>query len=64
LQRTDDLPDRVMMVDVIPFSWLFPRVAAVMHRGGVGTTSAGLRVDVSSVIVPFSSLKVVRAGSR
>ena len=52
LQRTD-LPDSVQMVDGIPFSWLFPRVAAVVHHGGAGTTSAGLRAGVPSVVVPF-----------
>ena len=41
------------MVDGVPFSWLFPRVAAVVHHGGAGTTSAGLRAGVPSVVVPF-----------
>ena len=52
LQRTD-LPASVMMVDGVPFAWLFPRVAAVVHHGGAGTTSAGLRAGVPSVVVPF-----------
>ena len=42
-----------MMVDSVPFAWLFPRVAAVVHHGGAGTTSAGLRAGVPSVVVPF-----------
>ena len=41
------------MVDGVPFAWLFPRVAAVVHHGGAGTTSAGLRAGVPSVVVPF-----------
>ncbi|HTP10980.1 MAG TPA: glycosyltransferase [Anaerolineae bacterium] len=48
-----NLPDTVYMLDSIPFSWLFPRVAAVVHHGGAGTTSAGLRAGVPSIIVPF-----------
>jgi UDP:flavonoid glycosyltransferase YjiC (YdhE family) len=48
-----DLPDSVYMLDAIPFAWLFPRVAAVVHHGGAGTTSAGLRAGVPSIIVPF-----------
>jgi UDP:flavonoid glycosyltransferase YjiC (YdhE family) len=48
-----DLPGTIFMVDSIPFSWLFPRVAAVVHHGGAGTTAAGLRAGVPSVIVPF-----------
>ncbi len=52
LQATD-LPDSVFVVDAVPFSWLLARVAAVVHHGGAGTTSAGLRAGVPSVVVPF-----------
>jgi UDP:flavonoid glycosyltransferase YjiC (YdhE family) len=52
LQRAD-LPGSVLMIEGAPFSWLFPRVAAVVHHGGAGTTSAGLRAGVPSVVVPF-----------
>ena len=52
LQRAD-LPGSVMMVDAVPFSWLFPRVAAVVHHGGAGTTAAGLRAGVPSVVDPL-----------
>jgi len=48
-----DLPDSVLMLDSIPHSWLFPRVAAVAHHGGAGTTSAGLRAGVPSIVIPF-----------
>jgi sterol 3beta-glucosyltransferase len=48
-----DLPGSVFMLDTIPFSWLFPRVAAVVHHGGAGTTSAGLRAGVPSIVIPF-----------
>jgi sterol 3beta-glucosyltransferase len=48
-----DLPPSVFMLDSIPFSWLFPRVAAVVHHGGAGTTAAGLRAGVPSIVVPF-----------
>ena len=43
----------VYMLDAIPFSWLFPRVAAVVHHGGAGTTAAGLRAGVPSIVTPF-----------
>jgi len=42
-----------MMVESVPYDWLFPRVAAVVHHGGAGTTSAGLRAGVPSIVVPF-----------
>jgi len=52
LSKTD-LPDSIFMLDSIPHAWLFPRVAAAVHHGGAGTTAAGLRAGVPSVIVPF-----------
>jgi UDP:flavonoid glycosyltransferase YjiC (YdhE family) len=51
--RKDNLPDSIHMVDAVPHDWLFPRVAAVVHHGGVGTTAAGLRAGVPSILVPF-----------
>jgi UDP:flavonoid glycosyltransferase YjiC (YdhE family) len=48
-----DLPPTVYMLEAIPHAWLFPRVAAVVHHGGAGTTAAGLRAGVPSLIVPF-----------
>jgi UDP:flavonoid glycosyltransferase YjiC (YdhE family) len=40
------------VLESAPHDWLFPRVAAVVHRGGAGTTGAGLRSGVPSVLVP------------
>jgi sterol 3beta-glucosyltransferase len=48
-----DLPDTVFMVESIPHSWLFSQVAAVVHHGGAGTTAAGLRAGVPSIVIPF-----------
>jgi UDP:flavonoid glycosyltransferase YjiC (YdhE family) len=43
----------VFYADDVPHSWLFPRMAAVVHHGGAGTTAAGLRAGVPSLITPF-----------
>ncbi len=51
--RQTDVPDTVFVGEEIPHDWLFPRVAAVVHHGGAGTTAAGLRAGVPSVVVPF-----------
>jgi UDP:flavonoid glycosyltransferase YjiC (YdhE family) len=51
--RREDLPENVFMVDSVPHQWLFPRVVAVVHHGGAGTTAAGLRAGVPSIITPF-----------
>ena len=48
-----NLPDSVLMVNSVPHSWLFPRVQAVIHHGGAGTTAAGLNAGVPSIIIPF-----------
>jgi sterol 3beta-glucosyltransferase len=49
----NNLPENVFIVDSISHSWLFPRVAAVVHHGGAGTTAAGLRAGVPTIIIPF-----------
>ena len=49
-----ELPDSIFRVDSVPHDWLFPRVAAVVHHGGAGTTAAGLRAGLPTVIVPFT----------
>jgi sterol 3beta-glucosyltransferase len=48
-----DVPADVYLLDAAPHDWLFPRVAAVVHHGGAGTTAAGLRAGVPNVICPF-----------
>ena len=51
--RPELVPDNVFVLDSAPHSWLFPRMAAVVHHGGAGTTAEGLRAGVPTVIVPF-----------
>ncbi len=51
--KTLSVPDSVFVLDSAPHSWLFPRMAAVVHHGGAGTTAEGLRAGVPTVIVPF-----------
>ena len=55
MSEVDDLPDDILILESAPHSWLFPRMAAVVHHGGAGTTAAGLRAGVPSVIVPHSN---------
>ncbi len=47
------LPEYAFGVESVPHSWLFPRMSAVVHHGGAGTTGAGLRAGVPSIITPF-----------
>lgn len=48
-----DPPPGVYVTEFVPYDWLLPRVAAVVHHGGAGTTSAGLRAGKPTVICPF-----------
>jgi UDP:flavonoid glycosyltransferase YjiC (YdhE family) len=48
-----DLPASVFMLPEAPHDWLFPQMAAVVHHGGAGTTAAGLRAGIPTVICPF-----------
>lgn len=48
-----DLPPTIFALNSAPHDWLFPRMAAVVHHGGSGTTASGLRAGVPNVIVPF-----------
>jgi sterol 3beta-glucosyltransferase len=45
--------DDVMTIEDVPHSWLFPRMATVVHHGGAGTTATGLRAGVPTVVCPF-----------
>ena len=47
------LPDTILRLESVPHSWLFPRVAVVVHHGGAGTTATGLRYGRPTVVVPF-----------
>lgn len=51
--ETEVLPEGVYGLESVPHDWLFPRVAAVVHHGGAGTTAAGLRAGKPSVLCPF-----------
>jgi sterol 3beta-glucosyltransferase len=51
LPATDD----VVFADSVPHDWLFPRVTAVVHHGGAGTTGAALSAGVPALVVPFAA---------
>jgi UDP:flavonoid glycosyltransferase YjiC (YdhE family) len=47
-------PEGVIAVNYAPYQSLLPRACAVVHHGGVGTTSQGLLAGVPTLIVPFA----------
>ncbi|CCG40388.1 glycosyltransferase [Magnetospirillum molischianum] len=47
------LSDSAIAVAYAPFSELFPRAAAIVHHGGVGTTGQAMRAGRPMLVVPF-----------
>lgn len=45
----------LLYLESVPHDWLLPRCKMVIHHGGVGTTSAGLRVGIPNIVVPFTA---------
>ena len=52
LEVADNAPDCMVIGDV-SHEMLFPRVAAVVHHGGAGTTAAAARAGLPQVITPM-----------
>ena len=48
------LPEGVFACEFAPFSQLFPRAAAVVHAGGIGTTGLAMRAGRPVLVVPFA----------
>jgi UDP:flavonoid glycosyltransferase YjiC (YdhE family) len=44
----------VLMCAYAPYSTLFPRAAAIVHQGGIGTTAQALRAGRPTLIVPYA----------
>lgn len=45
-------PSTVYAAGSMPHDWLFKQVSAIVHHGGFGTTAAGLRSGVPSIVIP------------
>ena len=48
-QSSNDL----LYIESVPHDWLLPHCKMVIHHGGAGTTSAGLRAGIPNIVVPF-----------
>ncbi len=49
----ENSPKNIYMLENTPHDWLFPKVKAVIHHGGAGTTAIGLKCGKPTMIVPF-----------
>jgi sterol 3beta-glucosyltransferase len=45
----------LLYINSAPHDWLLPRCKMVIHHGGAGTTSAGLRAGIPNIVVPFTA---------
>jgi UDP:flavonoid glycosyltransferase YjiC (YdhE family) len=51
--QASDLPKNIYMSGYVPHEWLFPRMAGIVHHGGVGTTASAFASGVPSWVTPF-----------
>ena len=51
--RPDGLGRDAFCLTQAPHDWLFPRMAAIVHHGGAGTTGAALAAGRPQVVCPF-----------
>jgi rhamnosyltransferase subunit B len=52
--RMVSLPEGVAAFDYAPFAELFPRAAAIVHQGGVGTTAQAMRAGRPMLVMPYA----------
>ncbi|MSR58149.1 MAG: glycosyltransferase [Planctomycetaceae bacterium] len=52
--RLAKLPEGVIACEYAPFSELFPRAAAIVHQGGVGTTGQAMRAGRPMLVMPYA----------
>jgi UDP:flavonoid glycosyltransferase YjiC (YdhE family) len=48
------LPASILAWDYLPYARIFPRAAAIVHQGGIGTTAEAMRAGKPMLIVPFA----------
>lgn len=52
-QEVIEYPPCIYPLERVPHDWLFSKMAGVVHHGGAGTTAAGLRAGIPTLIRPF-----------
>lgn len=51
--ENSSLPDNIFKIKSCPHSWLFPRMKAIVHHDGAGTTAAAFHSGKPQIVVPF-----------
>jgi len=52
-QPLEPFSEHVIAVPYAPYAHIFPRAAAIVHHGGIGTTGQALRAGNPMLVVPF-----------
>lgn len=47
------LPETIFQIEQAPHDWLFPRMRAIVHHGGAGSTAAALLAGKPTLVCPF-----------
>lgn len=55
LKPNRPLPETIFEIDAAPHDWLFPKMAAIVHHGGAGTTAAVLRAGKAAIVCPLTA---------
>lgn len=51
--KGESLPDFVHPVKWVPYEWLLPRLCAMVHHAGAGSTGAAMRFGLPQLALPF-----------
>jgi rhamnosyltransferase subunit B len=49
-----NLSEDILAVDYAPYSQIFPHASAIVHQGGIGTTTQALRASRPTLVMPYS----------
>jgi UDP:flavonoid glycosyltransferase YjiC (YdhE family) len=52
LQKIENPPEHIFFVDNIPYDWILPKIYAIVHHGGSGTTHTACKYGCPSLIIP------------
>ena len=52
LEEIDVQSGHIFFTNNLPYNWLFPKIYAVVHHGGCGTTHTALKYGLPSMIIP------------
>ena len=53
-QLPSAMPPSIFVTNYLPYSEIMPKMAAIVHQGGIGTTAQGLRAGRPTLVVPWA----------